>query len=194
MRQHIIPFLKRNVYIDVYGFDGYAEKFKDICVVNHMGELYLKNGTVDDIHCPYFRLRGSPVTEEQAAFIIGRGHNWCTPDGTIGLDGTLGEYPTVADIMLGLASVLKAFPFVDMVIAITALDLGQIKHDVDDRNFRENIRVGYLLHDGTIEILEPEEAFDKIRLFESRMQKLDRTNLPFYSYTVPLVSSSIPQL
>ncbi len=177
MSQHIIPFLKRNVYIDVYGFDDYAEKFKDICVVNHMGELYLKNGTVDDICCPYFRLRGSPVTEEQAAFIIGRGHNWCQPDGTIGVNGTLGEYPTVADIMLGLASVLMAFPFLEMVIAITALNLGQIKHDVDDRNFKENIRVGYWVHDDLIEILEPEEAFDRIRLFESRMQEPEKINL-----------------
>ncbi len=69
MRQHLIPFLKRNIYIDVYGFDDYAEKFNDICVINHMGELYLKNGAVDDIRCPYFRLRGSPVTEEQAGLI-----------------------------------------------------------------------------------------------------------------------------
>ncbi len=194
MSKHLIPFLKRNVYIDVYGFDDYAEKFKDICVVNHMGELYLKNGTVDDICCPYFRLRGSPVTEEQAATIIKCGHNWCQPNGTVGVNGTLGEYPTVADIMLGLASVVKAFPFVEMVVAITALDLGQIKHDVDDRNFKENIRVGYWCHDGTIEILEPTGTFDKIRLFESRLQEQEKTNLPFCSYTVPLVPFIIPQL
>ncbi len=104
MKWRLIPFLKRNVYIDVYGIDRYAEKFKDICVVNHMGELYLKDGIVEDIRCPYFRLRGSPVTEEQAAFIIKQGHNWCQPDGTVGVNGTLGEYSTVADIMLGLAS------------------------------------------------------------------------------------------
>ncbi len=194
MKHHLIPFLRRFVYIDVYGFDGYAEKFGDICVINHMGNLYLKDGAVDDIQYPYFRLRGNPVTKEQAAFITKKGHSWCQPDGTIGLNGTLGEYPTVADILLGLASLMKAFPFVEMVVALTALDLGQVKYDVDDKNFRENIRVGYWVHDGLIEILEPTEAFDKIRLFESRMQEPERYNLPFYSYTLPLVPSLIFQL
>ncbi len=60
----------------------------------------------------------------------------CQPDGTIGVDDVISEYHTVADTMLGLASVVNIFPFVEIFVAITSLESTEKwdKHDMELAN------------------------------------------------------------
>ena len=101
---------------------------------------------------PYYRMRGKPVTEEQAKEIILRtrtafsfeeepapdnirGMNfwnewfdnpkpagWCHPDGTIGIDWNMGKYPHSHELLVEFFGLACEFPFLDLVIVITNHD------------------------------------------------------------------------
>ena len=156
---------------------------------------------------PYFRMRGRPVTEEQAFDILCRTnmplsysqtgkypwknlvyssgildndwfdifpHGWVRPDGTVGMNGVSGiKYPEENDIMTDIIDLELAFPYLDLVIAITdwdevpdyvwkALpenDEGLEREDYPD--FLEHIICGLWLHNNTVELMAAERAREK---------------------------------
>ncbi len=93
---------------------------------------------------PYYRMRGKPITEEQALEIMTRcewmngdigdinfrqitsnswpRHGWVMPDGTIGANAIMSKYPTAEEIVEELYRWACEFPYLDLVIAITTID------------------------------------------------------------------------
>lgn len=157
---------------------------------------------------PYFRVRGRPVTEEQAFDILRRTNippthdmrmerhpwkdlvycsgfldnswfrcfpqGWVLPDGTVGMNGISGiKYPYLDEIACEIIPVEFAFPYLDLVIAMTdwneAPDYAWDAWSEDDEvfeqedypDFLENIVFGIWLHDNTVELMAPERAREK---------------------------------
>lgn len=113
----------------------------------------------DAVRRPYYRMRGKPITEEQAFDIIRRtevgdhwgifcgldeheeyvgslnfnnwvlprnhypkGYGWVHTDGTIGGNAITQKYPTVIEFVQEWLVNLMAFPYLDLVIAVTGWD------------------------------------------------------------------------
>lgn len=175
---------------------------------------------------PYFRLRGRPVTEEQAFEIIRRidrffesndliqdfvdtcnfpnwlvnanhyprGCGWVHPDGLIGMNGITGKYPNVTEFVDEWLSKLNAFPYLDLVIAVT--DWDEIPSDLwgvsrnkrrdfelpeYDKDFYKAIETGIWVHDKTIQILTPNEAVEKYKEYDALYGKdRDRFRSMYY--------------
>lgn len=140
---------------------------------------------------PYYQLRGKPVTEEQAFQIIlyteksfqklnlikntsiysecfcnslfHDKNGWIQPDGTIGQNGFIKKsFPKLRIILNELIEYLKAFPFLDFVIAITWCD----KTAPDD--LYENIEAGIWIHDYTIEFLNQQDTVKIYREYDAK--------------------------
>lgn len=166
-----------------------------------------------DVRRPYYRMRGKPVTKEQAFDIIRRtdrffdyndlvsepvyslntsinlilpnfyprGMGWCHPDGIIGENSITGKYPDLKEYVEEWLSKLEAFPYLDLIIAVTKWD--EIPDDCwkkvfdDDRRdfelaeydeeFYEAIEHGIWVHDKTIQILTPNEAVEKYKEYDA---------------------------
>lgn len=171
-----------------------------------------------DARRPYFRMRGRPVTEEQAFDIIRRTDNffrsdmckynlsglvsdrvvldnlwyspqfyphplgWVRPDGVVGMNNVTGKYPNECEFLRSVLPLITAFPYLDLVIAITDWNVGPDyawndffqghKNEMDDEknsifnredypDFLENIVYGIWLHDNTAELMAPERAREK---------------------------------
>lgn len=155
---------------------------------------------------PYFRMRGRPVTPEQAFDILSRTglpfsslgdkfpwknrvysrwildnqwfdmfpHGWVFPDGRIGVNDICGfKYPYESEIMTDLIGLELAFPYLDLIIAITDWDEAptyvwnpdSIDYDAIERedypDFAEHIICGLWLHDSTVELMAAERAQKK---------------------------------
>lgn len=166
-----------------------------------------------DVRRPYFRVRGRPVTEEQAFDIIRRTDNffrndmddycledlvgdrflldnvwyspnffphprgWVRPDGFIGQNDITGKYPCEEDFLDSVLPLKRAFPYLDLMIAIT--DWNEIPDYAWDKldeegdsfetacsredypDFPEHIVYGIWLHDDKIELMAPARAREK---------------------------------
>lgn len=113
-----------------------------------------------DVRRPYFRMRGRPVTEEQAFDIIRRTDNffhfdmrihgyplegllegrfvldnvwyspdfyphprgWVRPDGIVGQNNITGRYPEESEFLASVLPLKEAFPYLDLMIAVTDWD------------------------------------------------------------------------
>ena len=130
------------------------EQFQDIQVI-----IDLEVAGIDfDVRRPYFRMRGKPVTEEQAFDIIRRTDNffrhdmyrydledlvgdrfvldnvwyspnfyphprgWVRPDGLVGMNDITGKYPEEEDFLYSVLPLKEAFPYLDLMIAVTDWD------------------------------------------------------------------------
>jgi len=156
---------------------------------------------------PYYRMRGKPVTEEQAFEIIRRtdnyfrtldeeepldyvgsmnfdnwlidkhhypfGYGWIHVDGTVGGNAITQKYPNEDEFLEEWSEKLRAFPYLDLVIAVTmwnelpndlwCVDEGEegwrdFESAEYEEDFLDAIEVGVYVHDGTIEIMNPERA------------------------------------
>lgn len=188
----------------------------------------------------YCRLRGKPVTPEQALDVIRRTdllfrrgrfnvinndwndyvgtynicndwfgthpiHNeyygWMYPDGTVGSNFITEKYPAPIEFISEMAWLLKAFPYLDMVLAVTNWDeipeyvwnymddcykdedceeltvskeeynkkckeQSEIIRTEDYKGFYDNLWFGVWVHDGTIEILNSNNAAEKFKEYE----------------------------
>lgn len=102
-------------------------------------------------------------------------YGWCHPNGIIGINDITGPYVETNDIVDELKKFVEAFPFIDMVIAVTDFDimpsyawnkLFELKtHKVhkevfymDYPDFIEHIKLGFWVHNSTIEIMNERRA------------------------------------
>ena len=95
------------------------------------------------------------------------GFGWAHPDGTIGTNWVITyKYPSIEDVFIDGLSIALAFPFVNMIIAITDWneqppyawedETDKYEDEKDDNtypDFAENIEVGIWIHDNEIELL-----------------------------------------
>lgn len=177
---------------------------------------------------PYYKMRGKRVTEQQALEIISRadqfwnydlkhdkyvytfhftnwwiarshyGYGWCHPNGIIGLNGITDRYPNILELIEDAIRLKYAFPYLDLVIAITGWEerppewydwqeeIEKIK-DKKERakaerelpyreypNFLDNIEIGIWIHSGAIEFLGPARAKEKYTEYEGLYSELNR--------------------
>lgn len=161
-----------------------------------------------DVRRPYFRMRGRPVTEEQAFDIIRRTdtffrfdlwqykpedlvsdrfvldniwyspqfcphpRSWVRPNGLVGMNGITGKYPTEEEFLESVLPLKEAFPYLDLMIAVTDwneapehiwdmlfdTDESKVFSPEDYPDFPEHIVYGIWLHDDKVELMAPARA------------------------------------
>ena len=152
---------------------------------------------VRNVRRPYYRMRGVPVTREQAFDIIRRtdrffdyvsavcnhkdyigcmnfdnwliqknhyptGYGWIHADGTIGTNATTQKYPTVREFIEEWYKLLYAFPYLDLIIAVTWWNEGPWGDEtVSEEEFCKEVAVGIYVHDRKLEILNPSDTIAK---------------------------------
>lgn len=152
---------------------------------------------VRNVRRPYYRMRGVPVTREQAFDIIRRtdrffdyvsavcnhkdyigcmnfdnwliqknhyptGYGWIHADGTIGTNATTQKYPTVREFIEEWYKLLYAFPYLDLIIAVTWWNEEPWGDEtVSEEEFCKEVAVGIYVHDRKLEILNPSDTIAK---------------------------------
>ena len=180
-------------------------------------------GFDSDVRRPYYRMRGKPVTSEQAFEIICRtdsffwevrrkncrsqryigshnfnnwliecnhypfGYGWIHTDGTVGGNAITQKYPTAEEFIDEWSENLKAFPYLDLVIAVT--EWNEIPDDVwdadddqrrdfeaaeYDEEFLDAIMVGIYVHNNTVEIMSPERTREKYKEYAALYEDPNR--------------------
>lgn len=178
-------------------------------------EQVIHYGEGEETRKPYYRMRGKPVTEEQAFEIIRRtdyltdekgvpltddymyeinfynyltsggcypeGSGWVHVDGTIGINFITGKYPDIREFAEEWLEKLRAFPWLDLVIAVTDWDemppeawdrmWEQDIHFYEeeytyDEQFYDHIQIGIWVAGKTVSFLNPEHAREKYREYE----------------------------
>jgi len=177
-----------------------------------------------DVRRPYYRMRGKPVTQEQALEIIRRtdsffstmfwelgehhpdyigtgnfnnwliernhypfGYGWIHRDGTVGGNAITQKYPNAEEFIEEWSASLSAFPYLDLVIAVTRWnelpdELWEMNDDQRpdfesaeyDEEFLAAIEVGIYVHDGTVEIMSPERTRQKYQAYAALYEVADR--------------------
>ena len=160
---------------------------------------------VRNVRRPYYRMRGVPVTAEQAFDIIRRtdrflnfyvsavrshedyigcvnfencliqknhyptGYGWIRADGTIGANATTQKYPTVREFIEEWYKLLYAFPYLNLIIAVTGWNEGPWGDEtVSEEEFCKEVAVGIYVHDMKIEILNPPNTIAKYKVYNKR--------------------------
>lgn len=122
---------------------------------------------------------------------------WCHPNGIIGCNSHSGKYPELDEYLWDLTGIAKAFPFLDMIMAVTdwneippyAWDIlcGDDEDSTSDAfymdypDFIENIQIGFWLHNGQLEILNPTRAQQVYREYEAKYSESNK-NIYVSSY------------
>lgn len=210
------------------------EKYEALCRY----EIILpKSEKIDfsTVRRPYYRMRGVPVTKEQAFDIIRRtdvifhgipevcdhpdyigdinfnnwliqqnhfpkGYGWIHVDGTVGSNGITQKYPTTKEFVLEWLSKLIAFPYLDLIIAVTYWDEGPPDYWVDywdsdnpiaegrrnferkenDREFYRAVNGGIYVHDHTIQIMDSTDTVLKYKEYDALYGKNWEKFIPEY--------------
>lgn len=169
---------------------------------------------IENVRRPYYRMRGMPVTKDQAFDIIRRtdnffssyidsikycdnfigcinfdnwlimknhspkGYGWIHADGTVGGNAITQKYPTITEFVFEWFHLLLAFPYLDLVVAVTYWDEipPEIMGDDNERylfhtaaydeKFCEAVEVGIYVHDKTIEILDKHDTLVKYKEYD----------------------------
>lgn len=161
------------------------------------GEQYVRR--------PYYRMRGVPVTHEQAFELIRRtdnffriyidsieendefiscinfdnwlimknhypqGYGWIHVDGTVGTNSIMQRFPTLDEFVAEWYQKLLAFPYLDLIIAVTAWDEGPHFDEVlSEEEFDREIRMGIYVHNRQVEILNKRDTIAKYREYNKR--------------------------
>ena len=161
----------------------------------------IKNG-IEYVRRPYYRMRGVPVTHEQAFELIRRtdnffqeidsirkkdeftgcinfdnwlieknhypqGYGWIHADGTVGTNSITQKYPTVDEFVVEWYQKLLTFPYLDLIIAVTAWNEGPDFDEVlSEEEFDREIRLGIYVHDRQLEILNSPETIAKYKEYD----------------------------
>ena len=155
---------------------------------------------VRNVRRPYYRMRGVPVTREQAFDIIRRtdrffdfyvnavcnhedyigcvnfdncliqeNHGWIHADGTIGTNAVTQKYPTVREFIEEWYRLFFAFPYLDLIIAVTWGNEGPWGDEmVSEEEFCKEVVVGIYVHDRKLEILNPSDTIAKYEEYDKR--------------------------
>lgn len=160
----------------------------------------IKNG-VEYVRRPYYRMRGVPVTREQAFELIRRtdnffreidcirkkdefigcinfdnwlieknhypqGYGWIHADGTVGTNGITQKHPTIDEFVVEWYQKLLAFPYLNLIIAVTAWNEGP---DFDEvLEFDREVQLGIYVHDRQLEILNKWDTMAKYKEYDER--------------------------
>lgn len=161
----------------------------------------IKNG-IEYVRRPYYRMRGVPVTHEQAFELIRRtdnffreidsirkkdefigcinfdnwlieknhlpqGYGWIHVDGTVGTNSITQKYPTIDEFVVEWYQKLLAFPYLDLIIAVTAWNEGPDFDEVlSEQEFDREIELGIYVHDKQLEILNSPETIAKYKEYD----------------------------
>lgn len=116
---------------------------------------------------------------------------WCRPDGIIGYNSHTGKLPDKNEILCDLTSLAKAFPFLDIVIAMTdwdevppyvwEMDYKELMDETykkmyytDYPDFLENVKIGFWVHNGLIEVLSQSRAQQLYKEYEAKYTGPDK--------------------
>ena len=165
--------------------------------------------SIHDFKNPYYRMRGVPVTREQAFDIIRRtdkfldlfekdatrqeeyignigfyndllgkshdypGDGWIHVDGTVGINGAVYKYPTISELLLDWYRLLYAFPYLDLILAVTwRYPYDPYEETVTEKElekeFCQSVAVGIYVHDRKLEILDRTDAIAKYKEYNKR--------------------------
>lgn len=109
---------------------------------------------------------------------------WSHPNGIIGENGITGKYPEMDEYLWELTNYVKAFPFLNMIIAVTdwdempdyAWDLhwsDPIRLNHDYKDFIDSIEIAFLLHNGVLEILNKERSQQVYKEYIAKYEEMD---------------------
>lgn len=110
---------------------------------------------------------------------------WCHPSGIIGVNNISGKYPELDELIWEFKGYIQAFPFLDMIVAVTdwnempkyAWDLDwddPIRKKEEYPDFIENIQIGFWIHNGILEILNQDRAQRVYREYEAKYSEPNR--------------------
>lgn len=148
---------------DMYKIDNYPDSFKE----EYIGSFHCSNS--------WFNHRPS---------------GWVHPDGIIGINTHTGiKWPETSEFISEWDSYLNAFPFLNLIIAITSWDeispehfelimsnqyekAKALKYKTYD-NFLENIESGLWIHDNTLEFLDEQETIEVYKEYDAKYGEKD---------------------
>lgn len=200
----------------------------------------------DNVRRPYYRMRGKPVTKDQAFDIIRRtdnffssideigahddfvgsynfdnwlinenhypkGYGWIHTDGAVGSNSITQKYPDLNEFIDEWLNKLLAFPYLDLVIAVTDWDeispeLWQLswndasydskrkEFEIEDKNFCKAVVLGIYIHDKTLEILRPVDAVRKYKEYSLLYGKDKEKYIPEYYQSRGIKQVDLPYL
>lgn len=185
---------------------------------------------VRNVRRPYYRMRGVPVTREQAFDIIRRtdnffreidsirkkdefigcinfdnwlieknhlpqGYGWIHGDGTVGTNSITQKYPTVDEFIVEWYQKLLAFPYLDLIIAVTAWNEGPDFDEVlSEEEFDREIQLGIYVHDRQLEILNRSETIAKYKEYDKRYGTPAEKFVPNYYERHKITQVDLPYL
>lgn len=189
----------------------------------------IKNG-VDYVRRPYYRMRGVPVTREQAFELIRRtdnffleidsiskkdefigcinfdnwlieknhhpqGYGWIHADGTVGTNSITQKYPTIDEFVVEWYQKLLAFPYLDLIIAVTAWNEGpDFDKILSEEEFDREIVLGIYVHDRQLEILNRVETVVKYKEYDKRYGTPAEKFVPDYYEKHKITQVDLPYL
>ena len=119
-------------------------------------------------------------------------HGWVHPNGIVGANYHIGmKYPAIDEYIWGLAETVEKFPFLNFVAGITTWDEicdkrwemhfnhdGAYKEarltDMEREGFEDVLEMGIWVHDGIIEIMNPERTAEMYRKYEQLYEEEDK--------------------
>lgn len=202
-----------------------VDKYKEILEYEIIVDEDVKEYDTE-VRRPYYRMRGTKVTEEQAFDIIRRADNffrfnintiqehidyigslnfdnwifdkhhhpyqygWVHVDGTIGCNAITQKYPSIDEFISEWFIKMMAFPYLDLVIAITdwnelppyvweaICNSNHFNNPYKKENFPdflEHIDCGIWVHDKVLEIMKPKRTVKKYveyaKLYEDKTKE-----------------------
>ncbi len=128
-------------------------------------------------------------------------YGWVHPNGIVGSNGITAKYPNIQELIEEWTGYLTFFPYLDLVAAISSWnELSPRKWDIlfarmkqrnhashygyeyeEDKDFLEHLQIGIWVHDGKLEILNPERTAEKYMEYEAKYAEPDhRVYVPEY--------------
>lgn len=116
---------------------------------------------------------------------------WCHPNGLIGCNAHTNKYPMIGEYLWEFTNLIREFPFLDMVVAVTDWDeIPPYAWDVlfndsienrykqadymDYPDFIENIEIGFWLHDRVLEVLNKSRAQKVYKEYEAKYEEANK--------------------
>lgn len=107
-----------------------------------------------------------------------KGYGWVHADGTVGVNTITQTYPKILEFVYEWFWYLWAFPYLDLIVALTNWNEMNPRHymeddEVDyevkeyDKDFYDAIDMGIYVHDNKIQILDKADAVKKYREYDS---------------------------
>lgn len=107
------------------------------------------------------------------------GCGWIHPDGTVGAANISLKFPTIEEYIVEWARYARLFPYLELIVAITDWNEGcremwdydfsgrdrpweefeEVTDSLNRKNFEEGVEIGIFIHDGIVEVVGGERAY-----------------------------------